>query len=91
MKPTILIKYCPKCNWLLRSAWMAQEILNTFENEIGEVTLAPSETPGMFEIHLNQMILWNRKEDGGFPDVKTLKKRIRDWIAPDRDLGHLDK
>jgi len=70
---------------------MAQEILSTFENEIGEVTLAPSEIAGMFEIHLDKTLLWDRKKDGGFPDVKTLKQRIRDHIAPDRDLGHLDK
>ena len=30
----IVIEYCPGCQWLLRSAWMAQEILNTFENEL---------------------------------------------------------
>ena len=29
--------------------------------------------------------------DGGFPDVKTLKRRIRDKTAPDRALGHLDR
>lgn len=91
MKPVILIQYCPKCNWLLRSAWMAQEILSTFVDEIEQVALSPSETPGLFVIMINNEILWDRKADGGFPDVKTLKQSIRDRIAPTRDLGHLDK
>ena len=34
MKPTITIEYCPKCHWLLRSAYMAQEFLTTFENDL---------------------------------------------------------
>jgi selenoprotein W-related protein len=89
--PGIKIEYCPKCNWLTRSAWMAQEILGTFVEEISEVSLAPSVTPGHFQIHLGDTLLWCRKRDEGFPDIKTLKQRIRDKIAPDRDLGHIDK
>jgi predicted Rdx family selenoprotein len=34
MKPTITIEYCPKCHWLLRAAYMAQEILTTFADEV---------------------------------------------------------
>ena len=90
-KPRISISYCPKCNWLPRSTWMAQEILGTFAEEIGEVAIAPSETPGHFKIHLDGKLLWCRKRDGSFPDVKTLKQRVRDQIAPERNLGHVDK
>uniref|UniRef100_A0A7S2CW72 Uncharacterized protein n=1 Tax=Octactis speculum TaxID=3111310 RepID=A0A7S2CW72_9STRA len=28
--------------------------------------------------------------EGGFPETKELKQRLRDMIAPDRDLGHSD-
>ena len=89
-KPRISISYCPKCNWLLRSAWMAQEILGTFVEEISEVSLSPSEVPGHFEIRIDGILLWCRKSDGGSPEVKELKKRIRDRVAPDRDLGHIE-
>jgi selenoprotein W-related protein len=34
--------------------------------------------------------VWERKRDGGFPDVKQLKQLVRDRIDPDRDLGHID-
>ena len=39
--PRIEIEYCTRCRWLLRAAWMAQELLSTFEAELGEVALIP--------------------------------------------------
>ncbi len=89
-KPQITITYCPRCNWLPRSAWMAQEILGTFDGEVGEVTLAPSDVAGHFEIRIDDGLLWCRKADGGFPGVKELKQRVRNRVAPGRDLGHVD-
>lgn len=89
--PRIRITYCPRCNWLLRSAWMAQELLNTFAGELAEVALCPSADSGVFTIECDGVLLWERQRDGGFPDIKALKQRVRDRIAPDRDLGHLDR
>ena len=88
-KPTLSITYCTQCNWLLRSAWMASEVLSTFSLEMGSVTLVPG-TGGIFEIHLDGELVWERKRDGGFPDVRQLKQLVRDRIDPDRDLGHID-
>lgn len=87
----IRITYCPRCNWLLRSAWMAQELLNTFAEELAEVALCPSRESGIFTIECDDALLWERRRDGGFPDVKELKQRVRDHIAPGRDLGHVDR
>lgn len=89
-RPKVEIRYCTQCNWLLRSGWMAQELLSTFGTDLGAVTLVPG-TGGIFEIWLDGELLWERKRDGGFPDVKAPKQRVRDRIAPDRDLGHLDR
>jgi selenoprotein W-related protein len=88
--PKITITYCTQCNWLLRAGWMAQELLSTFGTDLASVTLVPG-TGGVFEINCNEEIIWERKRDGGFPDVKTLKQRVRDRIDPDRDLGHIDR
>lgn len=90
-KTPILIKimYCTGCNWLLRSAWIAQEILSTFQNEVTEVSLMPSEG-GTYKILLNDEQIWCRKEQNGFPDSKTIKKIIRDKAFPQKDLGHID-
>lgn len=88
-KPILRITYCTQCNWLLRSAWMAQEVLSTFSLEMGEVILVPG-TGGIFEIALDGELIWERKRDGGFPDVKQLKQMVRDRIDPERSLGHID-
>ncbi|KAI0014072.1 Rdx family-domain-containing protein [Xylariaceae sp. FL0662B] len=40
---------------------------------------------------VQQRVLWDRKADGGFPETKELKRRVRDAIEPGRDLGHVDK
>lgn len=90
-KPTVTITYCTGCNWLLRAGWMAQELLSTFGNDLGGVTLIPDDLGGTFEIRVDETVIWERKADGGFPDAKTLKKRLRDLIEPDKDLGHLDR
>ena len=89
-RPAIAITYCTQCNWLLRSAWMAQELLSTFGSDLGSVALVPA-TGGAFSITYDGELLWERARDGGFPDVKTLKGRVRDRLDPGRDLGHLDR
>jgi selenoprotein W-related protein len=87
--PRITITYCTQCQWLLRAAWMAQELLSTFGVDLGEVALVPG-TGGIFQITYNGALVWDRKADGGFPDAKLLKQRIRDRLDPGRPLGHID-
>ncbi len=89
-KPHIEIEYCTQCRWLLRAAWLAQELLTTFEQEIGAVSLIPG-TGGIFEIRHAGNILWSRKQEGRFPEAKEIKQRVRDDIAPERSLGHADR
>jgi selenoprotein W-related protein len=89
-KARIAITYCTQCQWLLRAAWMAQELLSTFTTELGEVALIPR-TGGIFQIMCDDELIWDRKREGGFPDVKTLKQLVRDRVAPERDLGHTDR
>ena len=88
--PRVTIHYCTQCSWLLRSAWLAQELLSTFGQEIGEVALIPG-TGGVFEIAGDGQIGWERKAEGGFPEAKVLKQRVRDIIEPGRSLGHSDR
>jgi selenoprotein W-related protein len=88
-KKRVEITYCRQCRWLLRAAWMAQELLTTFDLEIGEVALVPG-TGGIFEVRVGDELVWSRKEKGRFPDIKELKQLVRDRVAPGRDLGHSD-
>ncbi len=86
----IEIVYCTQCRWLLRAAWMAQELLTTFEQEISELTLKPG-TGGIFEVRANDKLVWSRKAAGRFPEITELKQLVRDHVAPGRDLGHSDR
>jgi selenoprotein W-related protein len=86
----IEITYCTQCRWLLRAAWMAQELLTTFDQEITELTLRPG-TGGIFEVRANDELVWSRKAEGKFPEITELKQRVRDCIAPEKNLGHSEK
>lgn len=88
--PRITIRYCTRCNWLLRAAWLAQELLSSFGDTLGEVVLIPDGTGGVFEVYVGDVVIWERVRDGGFPDSKILKQRVRDLVDPDRDMGHVD-
>ena len=90
MLPRIEIEYCTQCRWLLRAAWMAQELLLTFEQETSGVTLVPG-TGGIFEVRAAGETVWSRKTEARFPEIKELKRLVRDRIAPGKDLGHTDR
>ncbi|KAJ0421843.1 Rdx family-domain-containing protein [Aspergillus carlsbadensis] len=100
--PRITIQYCTQCKWMLRAAYFAQELLSTFNTDIGEIALVPR-TGGLFRVTIfpsastwtlpseEGKVLWDRKRDGGFPEVKLLKSLVRNVIDPSRDLGHTDR
>lgn len=89
-EPRVKIIFCAQCHFVLRAGWLAQELLSTFGNALGEVALEPG-TGGIFEIHLGEECIFSRQEAGRFPEAKELKQLIRDRIDPERDLGHSDK
>lgn len=90
-KRTVTIEYCPKCGWLLRSAYMAQELLTTFSTDLGGVLLKPSETSGTFSVGLDEEVIFDRKREGRFPEIKELKQLVRDRVNPGKSLGHSDR
>lgn len=69
---------------------MAQEILQTFSDDVYRVSLQPG-TGGVFEIWVGDKLVWERQRDEGFPGPKELKQRIRDELCPNKDLGHVDR
>ncbi|TIA49549.1 hypothetical protein D6C77_09530 [Aureobasidium pullulans] len=101
--PRVAITYCTQCRWMLRAAYFGQELLSTFGTAIGEIALIPA-SGGIFTVYLThvppgseenaqpeEILLWDRKAEEGFPDTKILKQRLRNHIEPGRDLGHSDK
>lgn len=91
MKPSLTIEYCPKCHWLLRAAYMAQELLTTFEDDLKSVTLEPSSENGKYALHIDGSLIFDRKSNGGFEDIKTIKQLVRDVVNPSKSLGHSDR
>jgi selenoprotein W-related protein len=88
--PRLEIEYCTQCRWLMRAGWTAQELLTTFVDELAEVALVPGKG-GIFEVRLDGDTIWSRAAERRFPEMAELKQRLRDRIAPERDLGHSDK
>lgn len=90
--PAVAIEYCTRCNWMMRSAWLSQELLTTFNGTLAASSLVPNHDGGVFIVKVTteevQQIVWDRTVDGGFPEAKVLKQRVRDVIAPKLDLGH---
>jgi len=91
MKPIISIEYCPKCGWMLRAAYFAQELLTTFTGDVKGVLLEPSEVNGSFIIRIDGKEIFDRRTAGGFPEIKSLKQRVRDLVNPSKNLGHSDQ
>lgn len=76
---------------MLRAAYMAQELLTTFSDDIKGVLLQPSEISGTYLIKVNELQVFDRKEAGRFPEIKELKQLVRDVVNPEKSLGHSDK
>ena len=91
MKPTVTIEYCPKCGWMLRAAYMAQELLTTFTDELKGVLLQPAAVNGTYTIYIDGEKIFDRKEAGRFPEIKELKQLIRDIVASGKSLGHSER
>ena len=88
--PRLEVVYCRQCRWLARAAWVAQELLATFSEELGELALIPG-SGGVFDVRLEGRTIFSRSEKRRFPEVKELKQLIRDRIAPGKQLGHSEK
>ncbi|WWC69139.1 uncharacterized protein I206_103075 [Kwoniella pini CBS 10737] len=99
-KPNLIIEFCDRCRWAPRATWIQTELFLTFPSPlIRTITLIPlnsPETGGRFRVWVDiglgkgDELVWDRKTEGGFPELKVLKQRIRNLIQPDLNLGHSD-
>ena len=58
--------------------------------DLKEVILEPGRG-GVFQVSLDNEVIFDRSVEGRFPESKELKQLIRDRIDPERDLGHSDR
>ena len=66
---------------------MAQELLTTFEAELGEVALVPG-SGGLFQVKLDGEVIASNRESKKMPEPPEVKRLVRDRIAPERKIGH---
>ena len=85
--PRVEILYCTQCKFMLRASYLAQELLSTFEKELGEVALVPS-SGGILEVTLDGEMIATNRETKKMPEAGEVKRLVRDRIAPDRAVGH---
>ena len=88
ISPIIEITYCRLCGWGLRAGWMAQELLTTFAEDLGSVTLTPDRTGGVFEVRIDDEVICSRKERGRFPEIKEIKQLMPRPRSRARVYGH---
>ncbi|KAF8898174.1 Rdx family-domain-containing protein [Gymnopilus junonius] len=104
---TVTIEFCDRVRILIhdprlhRASWVQTELFLTFPPPtIGAITLVPlnsDDTAGRFRVWVSipgteePLLVWDRKSEGGFPELKVLKQRIRDHLQPGKSLGHSDK
>jgi selenoprotein W-related protein len=72
---------------MLRAAWMAQELLAAFEDELREVALVPG-SGGIFEVRLDGGVVASNRQSKVMPEVSEVKRLVRDRVAPERRIGH---
>jgi selenoprotein W-related protein len=88
-KARVEIEYCTQCRWLPRAAWLAQELLTSFEADLGQVALVPG-SEGVFVVRVDGEVVWDRRAQG-FPEPAAVKRLVRDRVAPGKDLGHTEQ
>ena len=78
---------------MLRAAWFAQELLTTFQDDLGEVALIPS-SGGAFFVYIDydgeETLIWDRKAKGGFPGkFSPFTSLFADRIVEAKELKQL--
>ena len=72
---------------MLRAAWLAQELLTTFEDDLSEVAIVPG-SGGIFEVMLDGQTIATNRDKRPMPEAADVKRAIRDRVAPDKRIGH---
>ncbi|KAF4121209.1 Rdx family [Geosmithia morbida] len=87
--PRVTIQFCTQCKWMLRAAYVALQP-STGGTFIVTIDTADTTAATNTTNTIRSTLLWDRRNDGGFPETKELKRRVRDVIEPGRHLGHVD-
>ncbi|BBG24660.1 SelT/SelW/SelH family protein [Sulfuracidifex tepidarius] len=73
MPKTLKIIYCRPCGYIDKALDLARDVLSYFQDI--EVVLSQGEK-GIFDVYLNQKLLFSRYEEKRFPDNQEILKKI---------------
>jgi selenoprotein W-related protein len=86
-KPTVTITYCTACNFTARAAWLAQEILHTFDGQLAGVMLVPG-SGGVLDVALDGTLIFSRADTGRDPVIKEIRDGLYQHLSgPERPHG----
>jgi selT/selW/selH-like putative selenoprotein len=74
-KQILRIEYCAPCNYLPRTLWHVEELLNYLGGEIACVELIPA-TKGRYHVSIGDHVLFSKEVEGRFPEPEELMVAI---------------
>lgn len=86
-KPSVSITYCQVCGFRSRAAWLAQELLAANEENLAGITLVPARG-GIFEVRINDVLVFSHEQDGRFPEPRELKDAVRAALGQEAAPRH---
>ncbi|RYO74431.1 hypothetical protein DL764_010834 [Monosporascus ibericus] len=66
-------------------------VVELFFEDPSSSSSSPTAPEPAIPVRPQHRVIWDRRVDGGFPETKELKRRVRDAIEPGRNLGHVDR
>ncbi len=72
------VVYCRKCGYIDKALDLARDVLSYFQDV--EVILSQGEN-GIFDVYLNQKMIFSRYEEKRFPDNREILKKISEEIG----------
>ena len=79
MKNIVRIEYCTSWGYIARAIALMRNVLKEHEDKIAELTLVPSHG-GVFEISLNDELLFSKKELDRYPEKDEVENMIKEKI-----------
>ena len=75
----IRIEYCTSWGYVDRAVALTASLLNKHKNNIDELVIIPSRG-GVYEVMVNDSLLFSKKELGRFPEEGEVEKLIEDTL-----------
>ena len=77
MENIIRIEYCTAWGYLAKAVSLTEDLLGKYKNNITKLELIPS-TGGVYEISLNEKLIFSKKELNRYPEDGEIDKLIEE-------------